>query len=537
MFILNITKEKETKKIGKQYKISKHKNYEIVSKSEYSSEIMELSEKEIAKRINGILIVREDKKIRIYVDPFRTLPIFVYKDENEILITSEFDFFYDKPALTIDEVGAWEVMLYESCIGKRTIIKEVEQLFAASYIEFDTKTRNHRIDRYWNFSVKEDKSITTEEIALKKLDEKLTEIFKRKIKKTETYLLGVSGGLDSRLTLAYLNKIGLNNLKTVTYGYKEKILEYDYAKEISKVFGYSIPEFHLLNFKDYKLGKEELAKLSGGQISMHHVHLYSYLKRNPNKNLLSTYYTDAILGWATKKEKNLFPIEETQMYDKLMKFKNKIKNEYFKKIESDIKILFEDFDKESNFSNLDEYKYIIERNPKFHIYLGYQQERYSNVNLLFCDYELLELMISIPLKFRYEKKMVSLLLRKKEYFGGKLSQIKDVSSLFPWGEEYKGTKDYYLFKVLNRINTFFLFLTGGRVQLTNKYLTEDLNVILRKLKKEIDESIDYLFENKIIDKKTSIDLKKLPLRNSKTGEKYAVISVVSCLKEIMSSVR
>jgi len=70
-------------------------------------------------------------------------------------------------------------------------------------IIINKKTNEYKIERYWDFNVKEDQSIDSVEKAATGLYDRLDDIFS-KLDKNQKYIMGISGGMDSRISLAFL---------------------------------------------------------------------------------------------------------------------------------------------------------------------------------------------------------------------------------------------------------------------------------------------------------------------------------------------
>jgi asparagine synthetase B (glutamine-hydrolysing) len=232
---------------------------------------------------NGIQVIEDENKLEIYNDPFRTIPLFITKDENDkLIIFSNFDDFYKMENVdkTIDEAGFWEIVLFASGLWTRTLYKYVEQMPAASKIVIDKNTNEYKIERYWDFDIKEDKSIDSIEKAAKGLYDKLDSIFS-KLDRNQKYIMGISGGMDSCITLAFLSKyIPKENLELFTYGFDERLLEYKYACEVAEALGYNKPKFHKLTKESYENAMNYLPQMSGGQIGINHCHITSFLREN-----------------------------------------------------------------------------------------------------------------------------------------------------------------------------------------------------------------------------------------------------------------
>jgi len=252
-------------------------------------------------RVNGIQVVEDEQRLIYYTDVFRSAPLFVYKQDGQLTIFSEMSWFLNNysDCLEVDKIGLWETILFGNSIWTRTLYKNLFQLPAACKLSVNKKDQSFTIERYWNYCVEESSDIDSIEKAVDGFDFHLNRVFS-KLDTTQKYIMGMSGGLDSRITLAYLSKyMTPENLDLFTYGHDSRILEYRYAKECAKALGFNVPDFHTLKAESYRQALDWLPELSGGQIGINHCHMIDAFRKNSASNSLniSTYYTDALFGW------------------------------------------------------------------------------------------------------------------------------------------------------------------------------------------------------------------------------------------------
>jgi len=482
---------------------------------------------------NGIQVVKSVDKIEIYNDPFRTVPLFITKTQkNELIIFSNFEDFYTMQNVNkeIDEAGFWEIVLFGSTVWRRTLYKNVEQMPSASKIVINKSTNEYSIERYWDFNVEEDKSINSIEKAAKGLYDRLDTIFS-KLDTNQKYTMGMSGGMDSRITLAFLSKyIPKENLELFTYGFDERLLEYKYACEIAEALGYNKPKFHKLTKDSYKKAMEYLPQMSGGQIGINHCHILDYMKANnlEKHNQISNYFSDALFGYDCiypKKQENINENYYSKYLDNIEYLPNNIKEI----MKTDAKNIFKDFNTQSNFSSLSEYKYLTERNQKFHSYLAFIQ----NSDLVLANYDLLNYMLSVPIQYREQKILIDYIL-EHNFVNISPHNVQNISSRdfngvslgFTLENKFLGLIKWYEFKFINRVNAILRPLTKGKIKLLNKYQTEEQERLLyRDFYTELKSATSKFVDMGIITKSQKIYWDKLPLRNNGVGERFGLISL------------
>ncbi len=482
---------------------------------------------------NGIQIIESPEYVEVFNDPFRTVPLFITRDAtDELIIFSDFDKFYELECVDrkIDEVGFWEIVLYGSGLWTRTLYENVKQMPGASKIVINKQTNAYSIEKYWDYNVYEDKSIDSIENAAQGLYDRLDVIFS-KLDRNTRYVMGMSGGMDSRITLAFLSKyIPAENLQLFTYGFDERLLEFRYASQVATVLGFNTPVFHKLTKDSYFSALKYLPKSSGGQIGINHCHILDFLNYADVGNTvhISTYFSDAIFGWDSVYPKINIDVE-SNYYIKYLEKYTIIKDEIIDTIVNDSMYLFKTYDTKSNYSSIDEYKYTSERNQKFHMYLSSIQSKKCKTINVYSDFDLMKYATSIPAVFRQNKKIIDYILDK--YFPEiSTSELGNISSRFQWGEEYSNKFAWSKFRLLNRSNALLRVITNGKFQFFNEYQTEELERLLysdfiKLLKQATSKFVDKQLMS--VEQKAFFD--KLPVRAFGVGDRYALISLAQII--------
>jgi len=475
---------------------------------------------------NGIQIIESGNKVEIYNDPFRTVPLFITKDiNNQLIIFSNFEDYYtfDDIDKKIDEAGFWEIVLFGSGVWTRTLYANVEQMPAASKIIIDKIKGTYTIERYWDFNIVEDSSIDTIEKAAQGLYDRLDDIFS-KLDRTQKYMMGMSGGMDSRITLAFLSKyIPKENLELFTYGFDEQLLEYTYACEVAEALGYNKPKFHKLTTQSYKNAMNYLPQMSGGQIGINHCHILDYLvSKDFNESIqVSNYISDAIFGLNTENNKN----NKNSYITILNNNKSKIKKSVYDNILNDTEYILCNFNKKNNYTNITEYIYWSERTPKVFNYFSNLHSRHIKQELIYANKNLFNYMLSVPLKYRSEKKLIDYLLNNT-FTRISSKKFKNISSMFQKVSRFSGFIEFYWFKFLNRANAILRPLTKGYMQLFNKYQTEEQDRLLhRDFHNELKNATSKFVKKGLMSEEQKQEWDKLPLKSRGVGERFTMIGL------------
>lgn len=492
---------------------------------------------EVCKRNKGIAIKCTKESIEIYNDPFCSVPVYVGKCNNGILVTSEFKDFCENSFVHLDKVGIFETMLYGSGVYDRTIIEEIKQLPAACKVTIGS-ANEWTIEPYWNFDILLNEDIESMDMAVENTYDCLENIFSKY--KDKKIIMGLSGGLDSRLSACMLSKnICKENIEFFTFGYSKYIKEFKIAKRVSRALNMPKPRFLKLTKDDY-LNADCVARNTGGQIGINHSHMYMCIKKYGDvrdKIFISNYYSDAVMGWEASEKCDKFDIKDSHYYELLEHNNLQIEPQIVEEISKDLQKIGNRFPKQGNFSGINEFIYVVERNTKFHVRLSALCNELMTIELPYANYELLSCVMSLPIKFRVEKKI------EKEIIERKFFAAKDISSR-RYSERGETTekeytvfeKIYYMFgyyrmRGINLLNVILAKCTGSRVQIINPYLTENQTVVLnRYLYSDYLEALEYLGDKKVIEEGLRQTIENKEFRTKNTGLKYILIGLQKALK-------
>lgn len=511
------------------YKLADATYYSTISTLEFGQEDNII---EVCKKNKGIAIKCDANKIEIYNDPFCSVPVYVGKSDSGILITSEFKDFCENNSVHPDKVGIYETLLYGSGVYDRTSIEEIKQLPAACKIVIDS-SNEWTIEPYWNFDFSLDENIESMDMAVEKTYECLKNIFAKY--KDKKIIMGLSGGLDSRLSACILSEtVCKENVEFFTFGYSKYIKEFKIAQKVTRTLDLPKPRFLKLTKEDY-LNAGCVAENTGGQIGINHSHMYMCIRKFQNlddKIFVSNYYSDAVMGWEANETGGKNDIKDSHYYELLEHNQLKIAAQVVEEIKKDLQKLGERYPKQGNFSGINEFIYVIERNTKFHVRLSALCNELMKIDLPYANYKLLECVLTLPIKYRAEKKI------EKEIIERKFFIAKDISSR-RYSERGETTENeysifekiyylsgYYRMRATNLVNVILAKCTGSRVQIINPYLTENQTVILnRYLYSEYLKALEYLVDKEVIDKELQRNIKTKEFRTKNTSLKYTIIGL------------
>jgi hypothetical protein len=478
----------------------------------------------------GVTFIDDTEYLEVYTDPFRSVPIYIHEGIGELTIFQLFSSFLKENCSTqdLDQIAFYESLLFGTPLWTRTIYKKIKQLPAATVARINKRTGGYSIRRYWGFDIREDNSIVTMEKAASILHSHLVRIFDN-IDSSKNYCMGLSGGMDSRLSLAYLSKrIPKEQLSLFTFGFDKKILEYEYAKAVSASLHMGSVNFHRIDESTYRAAINYLPVQSLGQVAINHSHITSILHSHGERlgTHISNYYSDAIFGYAAKLPRKKYSLK-TDAYSVILNSSPFIPDNVREQISDDIAAVIDGYAEESNYSSVNEFIYITERNPKFHFNLAFVQSQYNPTLTPYADFELLKFMISVPLQFREQKVILDEMFR---IFFPRVSSsgVKEISSRF--SSRFTSKMNWWSFRLINASNGILRILSDGRIQIFNKFQTEEQERILyTHFKQDLHNATNKFVSIGLMNAPTKEFYDRLPLRAHGTDSRFTIISLAKLL--------
>lgn len=505
------------------------------------NDLKEFKELEFLLNMKGIFISQKQNIIDIFSDIYRSIPLYYYTYNDEIYIFSDFISIkkYINLDEEIDEVGFWEYLLFGNGIYTRTIYKNIKQFTAAGKLSIENNSIN--FDYYWDFNIKKNEQYEnlSEKEVIKLTKELLISTFRKEVDLDKEYTLGLSGGMDSRLTFALMKELDLlKNTSFFTYGYDERILESEIAKHLLKNENLHKWEFYKLNLKEYSDSKD-LIEFTGSSVTSNHIHMYSFLKNKKSENLISTYYTDAVFGYATKISKQNDDINDVDYLNTLNSYSSMIPNNILEIIKDDVGYSLKNYNNASNYTSINEYKYIVERNPKFHMNLLFSQSQLTkNTYAPFANFQILKLMIELPFKYKFDKFLIRQVIKSIDY--NLLNNVPDTSNQRVYFKKDFKNIINNLFNnplaikllIIKIVNLILFKLTNGKIYIFDKYSTEIHSNILSNnfFNSELDGSVDYFIKKGFIKKDFKNTLIKIPAYGNQTGLRFFLIDCYNFIK-------
>jgi len=228
--------KKELESIG--YNFSSNTDSEVILKAYHKWGI-----KAVDKFIGMFAIAIYDKNLQTITlirDRVGVKPLYYYFDDKDFVFSSELKpIMKYKKDLIIDKNSLYEFFQFGYISSNLSIFKNCFKLPAGHYCVYDIKTMTLNIKEYWSILpfFQKEKFQKTEKELVDELENLLIDSFKYRMVSDVPIGVFLSGGIDSSIVAAILQK-HYGNIHTFTIGFKEeKYNEATYAKEVAKYIG------------------------------------------------------------------------------------------------------------------------------------------------------------------------------------------------------------------------------------------------------------------------------------------------------------
>jgi asparagine synthase (glutamine-hydrolysing) len=188
-------------------------------------------------------------KIILVRDRVGVKPLYYYANENKFMFSSEIKSFHHHPKF--EKVLNKEILPYYFQFGyipePYSIFKNCYKLKAGHYLEFDTKDLTFNITKYWDISdtYEEEKNNKNEVEILEDIENLLIDSCNLRMVSDVPVGVFLSGGYDSSLVTALLQKNTKEKINTFTIGFYEKEYnEAEHAKKIAEYLGTNHTEYY-----------------------------------------------------------------------------------------------------------------------------------------------------------------------------------------------------------------------------------------------------------------------------------------------------
>jgi|TARA_B100001540_G_scaffold305414_1_gene316315 asparagine synthase (glutamine-hydrolysing) len=173
------------------------------------------------------------KKLIIARDRLGVKPMYYWFRDEHLIFASEIKSIlqYEEVKRELNYSGLCQFVTYAYTIDGQTLLKNVNELLPGHKLIYDISEKTLKIEKYWNLTLTNNTFSDTENfIQVKKLLENA--IDKRKISDAPIGAL-LSGGLDSSVMVAMLNKLTETPVQTFTTGFGNELDEFNEAQIVA----------------------------------------------------------------------------------------------------------------------------------------------------------------------------------------------------------------------------------------------------------------------------------------------------------------
>lgn len=179
------------------------------------------------------------QKLFMFRDRAGVKPFYYYVKKGLFLFSSELKAFHQHHGFSkvINKDVIPTYMQFGYIPAPYSIFADTYKLKAGHYLEYDLEKADYTIQQYWNINefYQTDKIAASENEIIDTLENELTEAFQLRMVSDVPVGVFLSGGIDSSIVAAILQKNATKPLKTFTIGFEESAYnEAEHAKEIAK---------------------------------------------------------------------------------------------------------------------------------------------------------------------------------------------------------------------------------------------------------------------------------------------------------------
>ena len=205
----------------------------------------EIREKELQAFLEGLngefaIIAETEGRILCAVDKLRSIPLFYIADEGNFAVSDNAYHLKEKTNSNLNEKNAAEFMIAGYVTGDETLFDGVKQIRGGEFLTYQKKNKILKISCYFRFLHGNYYELPESQL-LEMLDHVFINTFSRLIESTikqgKKLVVPLSGGLDSRIIIAMLRRLGATDVICITYGRKGS-RESRISKKVAEALGY-----------------------------------------------------------------------------------------------------------------------------------------------------------------------------------------------------------------------------------------------------------------------------------------------------------
>ena len=181
----------------------------------------------------------EQQEVIIFRDRAGVKPLYYSQTNNALIFSSELRPLLNYPDFNkeIDFEAVSSYLQFGYIHAPKTIFKTVQKLLPGHYLKYDIESKILVKECYWNINNFYENQVATDNV-VDELESIITEAFNLRMIADVPVGVFLSGGIDSSLVAAIVQKYSKIPINTFTIGFEDKKYdESNYAKEIAKYLG------------------------------------------------------------------------------------------------------------------------------------------------------------------------------------------------------------------------------------------------------------------------------------------------------------
>ncbi|MET7045832.1 DEAD/DEAH box helicase, partial [Clostridium botulinum] len=236
---------------------------ETDSDIEYIIHLYEECGEKALENLNGkfiILLIDKKRDVQIVLnDRYGLMNFYYYNINGKYMFTNYSQHIvHSLGKKEVDEASIREFFNCGCILDDKTIIKDVKRLEQGTIVKIKNNQAEFR--KYFDWSAQATKTKDNYEEALEKLFKLWIDTVKKVMAKHEKFNISISGGMDSRLIVAAIDYLNLNNKINISYTVGIKgCLDELIAREVAKAANFKY-KFYEINDKQYLKHVEERTK-------------------------------------------------------------------------------------------------------------------------------------------------------------------------------------------------------------------------------------------------------------------------------------
>jgi len=191
----------------------------------------------------------KNKKLIIARDRLGVKPLYYWFKNKHLIFASEIKSIlqYEEVKREINHEGLSQFVTYAYTIDGQTLLKDINELLPGHKLTYDLLEKTIEVKKYWDLKL--EKNTFSENENFEKVKKLLEDAVEKR--RTSDAPLGalLSGGLDSSVMVAILNKFSEKPIKTFTTGFGNDLDEFEEAKIVAEYCGTDHNEI-MIDFSD-----------------------------------------------------------------------------------------------------------------------------------------------------------------------------------------------------------------------------------------------------------------------------------------------